>query len=373
MVSKACVVGQYQMKLEELARLPDMELTVVVPPFWRDERGTLTLERAHTKGYTFRVEPIRFNGQFHLHYYPTITRVIRAVRPQLVHIDEEPYNLASYLILRAARAASAKTLIFTWQNIFRRYPPPFSWIESYVLRRADFAIAGNRQAVDVLRSKGYNGKLAVLPQFGVDPDYYCLKPTTQIHDNPTSPALRIGYAGGRLVPEKGIDILLRAVAGLHGSWDLRVLGSGPDKRRLQTLAHQLGIESRVHFDSPIPSMAVPGYLGQLDLVVLPSVTRSNWKEQFGRVLIEAMACQVPVIGSNSGEIPNVIGDAGLIFPEGNIAALRDHIETLQRNPALRLELGSRGRARVLEHYTQARIAAETYATYQTILKEEHLD
>ena len=187
---------------------------------------------------------------------------------------------------------------------------------------------------NVLRSKGYAGKLVVIPQFGVDPDVYSpiQQPTTQLPNDTTTRLFRIGYAGGRLVREKGIDILLRAVGGLQGNWELRILGGGPDKARLQALAQQLGIGLRVHFDASIPSIEVPNYLRQIDLAVLPSITRPNWKEQFGRALIEAMACQVPVIGSNSGEIPNVIGDAGLIFPEGDVAALHAHIETLQRDP-----------------------------------------
>jgi glycosyltransferase involved in cell wall biosynthesis len=371
MVSKACVVGQYQVKLEELARQPDLELTVVVPPYWRDERGVIPLERVHTKGYTLLVEPMRFNGQFHLHYYPTLPEIIHSVQPNLVHIDEEPYNFASFLALRAARHEHAKTLFFTWQNILRRYPLPFSWIESYIFRHTDFAIAGNAEAVDVLRAKGYRGELSVIPQFGVDAELFSPAnyPTTQLPNPPTTQPFCIGYAGGRLVQEKGIDVLLRAVAGLPGNWELRLLGSGPDKSRLQALARELEIDARVRFDPPIPSTKVTQYLRQLDLAVLPSLTRPNWKEQFGRVLIEAMACEVPVIGSNCGEIPKVIDDVGLIFPEGDVAALCAHIESLQHDPARRRELGQRGRARVLEHFTQAHIAAKTYAVYRLILEE----
>ncbi len=369
MVSKACIVGQYQVKLELLARQPEMELTVVVPPYWRDERGIVPLERAHTNGYTLRVEPMRFNGQFHLHYYPTLPKAIEHARPQIVHIDEEPYNLASFLALRAARRAGSKSLFFTWQNLRRRYPPPFSWIESYVLRHSDYGIAGNSEAASVLRTKGYRGRSSVIPQFGVDPNCFApaSDPTIQRPNDPTTQPFRIGYTGGRLVPEKGLDILLRAVAGLRGDWELHLLGSGPDKARLQALARELGIQARVHFDPPLPSANMPGYVRTLDLVVLPSLTRSNWKEQFGRVLIEAMACAVPVIGSSSGEIPNVVGDAGLIFPEGDDDALHAHIESLQRVPARRAELGARGRARVLEHFTQMRVAEETYAVYRRML------
>jgi len=369
MISKACIVGQYQVKLEELARQPDVDLTVVVPPYWRDERGVISLERAHVNGYTLRVEPMRFNGQFHLHYYPTLPRILRDLQPQVVHIDEEPYNLATFFALRAARPIGSKSVFFTWQNLLRRYPPPFSWIESYALRHADYAIAGNAEAAHILRAKGYRGALSVIPQFGVDPNCFApsTPPTAQRANDSTSQPFRIGYTGGRLVPEKGLDLLLRAAAGLPGHWQVRLLGSGPDQPRLESLARELGIDARVRFDARVPSAEMPAYIRDLDCVILPSLTRPNWKEQFGRVLIEAMACEVPVIGSSSGEIPNVIDDAGLVFPEGDVAALRAHLETLQREPARRRELGARGRARVLAHFTQAHIAAETYGVYRKLL------
>ncbi len=370
MVSKACIVGQYQTKLEALARLPNIELTVVVPPFWRDERGMIPLERAHTTGYTLFVEPMRFNGQFHLHYYPTLPRIIDRVRPEIVHIDEEAYNLATFFALRAAHRVGAKTLFFTWQNLVRDYPPPFSWIESYVLRRVDYAIAGNAEAIDVLRAKGYRGDLSAIPQFGVDPDEFAPdnRPTTQQPNHPTRQPFRIGYAG-RLVPEKGVDILLRAVAGLDGNWELRVVGSGPELPRLQALARALRIEARVRFDAPRLSVEMPAWYAQTDVVVQPSLTRRNWKEQFNRVLVEAMACEIPVVASTCGEMPNVIGDGGLVFPEGDCAALHAHIELLQHDPARRRELGQRGRARVLARFTQARVAEETWQVYEKMSKQ----
>lgn len=365
MISKACVVGQYQTKLEELAQQPGIDLTVVVPPYWRAERGVLMLERAHTRGYNLIVAPLRFNGQFHLHYYPTLSGILQRARPDLVHIDEEPYNLATFLALRAARRVKAKTLFFTWQNILRRYPPPFAWLEAHVLRRADYAIAGNAAAANVLRAKNYRGAVAVIPQFGVDPSNF--QPNEQPADYLTNKPFHIGYAGGRLVEEKGIAILLRAVAQLHGAWELSILGNGPAKAQLESLARDLRITGRVHFDKAIPSTAMAAYYQRLDVVVLPSVTRPNWKEQFGRVLIEAMACEIPVIGSTCGEIPNVIGEAGLIFPEGDADALREQLAALQHSPLQRYTLGKRGRARVLAHFTQARIAKETFAVYQELM------
>jgi glycosyltransferase involved in cell wall biosynthesis len=360
MVSKACVVGAYQKKLEELARLPEMELTVAVPPYWRDERGTIQLERQHLSGYELVVEPMALNGQFHVHFYPRLGRRIRQVRPDLVHIDEEPYNLATAHALWLARRAGARSLFFSWQNIQRRYPLPFRWLEQYVLKHVDYAIVGNQESRQVWQAKGYRGRVAVIPQFGVDPEIFQPAP------RPAGRGFIAGYVG-RLVEEKGVDLLLEALAGLEGTWRAYVLGSGPAREALQAQARQLGLSDRVSFDTPIPSSQMPAYYRQLDVLVLPSRTRPNWKEQFGRVLVEAMACGVAVIGSDSGEIPNVIGDAGLLFPEGRVEPLHAHLTRLLASPGLRAELALRGRERVLARYTQAQVAAQTYQVYRTTL------
>jgi glycosyltransferase involved in cell wall biosynthesis len=370
MVSKACIVGAYQKKLEELARFPDVELTVVVPPYWRDERGVTRLEREHTQGYELVVERLALNGHFHLHFYPGLAKHFRSIQPHIVHIDEEPYNVATWQAMRLAKIHGVKAVFFTWQNLHRRYPPPFSLMESYNLRNADYAIAGNSEAVRVLGAKGYRGPVRVIPQFGVDPDKFKVQsskfkvPNSKIENRKSK--ITIGYVG-RLVEEKGVHVLLRAVAGLGGGWQLRILGSGPQRVSLESLATELGIAEQVRFEDPVPSTQMPGYYNQLDALVLPSLTRPNWKEQFGRVLIEAMACGVPVVGSDSGEIPNVIGEAGLVFAEGDVQALRANLYQLMADPVLREELARKGRERVLAHYTQAQVAAKTYQVYCELL------
>ena len=118
----------------------------------------------------------------------------------------------------------------------------------------------------------------------------------------------------------------------------------------------------------MPHEQVARYLNTLDTLALPSLTTPTWKEQFGHVLIEAMACGVPVIGSSSGAIPELIGDAGLIFPEGDIAALRAAIISLQTNLCQRSELARAGRKRVLEHYTHDRIAAANAEFFAQVLR-----
>jgi glycosyltransferase involved in cell wall biosynthesis len=360
MISKALVVPAYQRKLEEIARHRDVELTVVVPTAWGGQR----YEPGFVDGYRTIVRRIRFGSQFHLFYFPGLGRLLQRIRPDIVHVDEEPYNLATLLATRQALAAGARPLFFTWQNLLRRYPPPFCWFERYVYSRTQHAIAGNEDAVDVLRTKGYAGPATVIPQFGVDPELFSPGATDGVQpDRPFT----IGNVG-RLTPEKGIMVLLDAVASLTGDWRLRLVGTGPLREAIPTRARELGIEPRVTVEPYVPSTEVPKLLRQIDVLALPSLTTPRWKEQFGRVLQEAMACQVPVVGSDSGEIPNVIGDGGLVVPEGDAGALRAALERLRADPELCGDLGRRGRARVLERFTQASVAERTVEVYRRVMR-----
>lgn len=366
MVSKALVVGAYQRKAEEIAR-HGVKLTVLIPPSWQDRRGRQVATAHHTEGYTLRTIPLWLNGNFHLHFYPTLARELAQLRPDVLHMDEEPYNLATYHALGIAQRLGISALFFTWQNLLRNYPPPFVWWERANYRRAGHALAGNQDAAAVLRNKGYQGPLTVLPQFGVDPAIF----TPASHLRPADAPLRIGYAGG-LLPEKGLDLLLQACAKLQGAWQLRLVGDGESRAALVALAEKLGITDRVRFDSRLESHAMPLFYQNLDVFVLPSRTLPSWKEQFGRVLIEAMSSAVAVVGSSSGEIPNVMGEAGLCFAENDVDALRSHLQRLLDDPELVAKLGQMGRARVLANYTMQHIAAQTVEVYHALLDVQRL-
>jgi len=363
MLSKACIVGIYQRKLEYIAQ-QGVELLTLVPPSWKDERGEQVLERVHTQGYRLQETPIALNGNFHTHFYPRLHDYVAEFDPDIVHIDEEPYNVATWQALIVARLARTKTLFFSWQNIKRNYPPPFSWGERWVLNSIDYALVGTDSAGDVWREKGYQGAMRTIPQFGTDETLFHPRPRNA--DTPFT----IGYIG-RLVEEKGIHHLLEACAMLTGDWQLRLVGSGPLRDDLEALAYELGIADRVTWIDWVASTEMPDQYAQLDILALPSLTRPNWKEQFGRVLIEAMACGLPVVGSDSGAIPGVIGNGGLIFPEADIGALAKHLQDLQTKADLRQILGKAGRKRVLDHFTHERIAAATVDVYREMRPSDY--
>jgi glycosyltransferase involved in cell wall biosynthesis len=117
----------------------------------------------------------------------------------------------------------------------------------------------------------------------------------------------------------------------------------------------------------MPYASLPSALNALDVLILPSRTTPHWKEQFGRVLIEAGACGVPVIGSDSGAIPEVIGEAGLIFPEGRVTALVEAIRRLRENEAMRKRMGAAGRRRAETLFSWEAVAAQMAAIYRTML------
>jgi glycosyltransferase involved in cell wall biosynthesis len=366
MVSKALVSAAYRKRVEEIAAL-GVDMSLVVPSRW----GEWPLEQGAPRGYRMDVLHAFLNGRNHFHFYSGLRRVFERERPDIAHIDEEPYSIVTWQAMREARRVGARIIFYTWQNILKRFPPPFNWIERRAFRDAALGLAGNEEAAQVLASKGFRSPVRIVPQMGVDPEAYSPGDSADYRKElGLDGRFVIGYLG-RLLPEKGVTTLLEAVetvAGRGARAALFLRGSGPMLKGVRKhIAAVPALRDATVILPPVESHRVPGVLRAMDCLVLPSLTRPNWKEQFGRVLVEAMSCGVPVIGSDSGEIPNVVGDAGLIFPEGAASALAARIETLIHDAPLRRELARRGRERVLEKYTHRKVAEQTVAAYEEAL------
>ena len=326
------------------------ELTLIQPSRWPWYANEPRLE---IPGARIIRLPVGLAGYHHLHFYHGLGAALQACRPNLFYYDQEPWSLSTLQGVRAATRVPCAIVGFTWQNILKRYPPPFGTIERWVHKRTTLILAGNREAAEILRLRGYKGTVRIAPQFGVDLGDYEPGPSSREALGLPPDGLVIGFVG-RLVQEKGVATALNAIAEVPQT-RLVLIGVGPMEGHLRNEAHALGIADRVHFLGGVPSQRVPDILRGIDALILPSLTTRLWKEQFGRVLVEAMAVGVPVIGSTSGEIPNVIDEAGLIFREGDVAHCAAAIRHLT-SPATRSELAKRGLNRVRNHYTQERAA-----------------
>lgn len=351
-------------KVELLAAQPDLTICHICPRFWQDELMQVKQNTSHSTYRQIAVN-IRRSSDPHRALYRTLTFALRDFRPDLIHAEEEPDSLPALQIAAARRlfAPRAKLLLNTWQNVERSLKWYVRVIMRSTLRASDGLFCANNEAQERLRRQSYHKPTTVLPALGVDTRVFAPGESTR-RDH-----FAIAFLG-RLVPEKGLDTLIDAVDQIVRSdeqppMQLRIIGDGPYRSDLVRYAEKLG--NAVQFVAALSPAQVAQQLQQIDALVLPSRTTPVWKEQFGRVLIEAMACGVPVIGSDSGAIPEVIGEAGLIFPQGDATALAECLRRLIASPELRVELVQRGLARVQAHYTQERIAQRTLEFYRQVL------
>jgi len=359
---KALVSEVYHKRFEELARLKDVELALIVPTKWQKTR----LEKKYCKECKIIPRKVILNGFNHFHWYPGLAKVVRQIRPDIIHVEEEHYSLVTHQAIRLAKRYNTKCMFVSLQNIYKVYPLPFSWIERYNLENADYAVVASEEIRSVLVKKGFGKERISAVPYGVDHLIYCRMEMPELKSKLRLDNYTIGYVG-RLVKEKGIMDLLEAVSLLKRKVNLLMIGDGELRNKITVEGRRLGISEQIRIVDTIPSSQVPNYLNCMDCLVLPSRTTRKWKEQFGRVLIEAMACEVPVIGSDSGEIPNVVGGSGLIFREGDVDDLSSKIKLLINNIDMRAKLSRKSRQRVLNNFTQEKIARETYKIYQKMM------
>ncbi|HZD04172.1 MAG TPA: glycosyltransferase, partial [Longimicrobiales bacterium] len=341
-------------------------VTLVTPERW----GGAPWEAASFDGeLDIRRLPVTLHGHNHLHLYRGLGPVLESGGYDLIHVDEEPFSLVTGQVGRWARRKGSPWVFFAWQNLAKRLPPPFGLLQRRVFREAAGAIAGSEGAARVLRSAGFAGPVLVSPQMGVAPERFRQDPTArearrrELGIGPST--FLVGYVG-RLVPEKGVALAVQALQALPRV-HLALVGGGPDAEGLARLAGRLGVSDRLHLVGAVPSLEVPEWMAALDVLVLPSRTTSGWAEQFGRVLVEAMACEVPVVASDSGAIPEVVGRVGRIVPEGSVQGLAEALRDLAEDGVGRRLLGREGRVRVLAWFTHQRVVDAQVSFYRRLL------
>lgn len=356
-IAHNAVAGSNRRRSEALSKLPDVDVSLLTPRWWFEEGRRIQVSRAAP----WRVGRTVCTGNGTRYLYLTgLIESLRRTQPDVIDLFEEPFSLVALqtLLLRDLLAPRAALVFYSAVNVQREWHWPYRAIERLILRRADGAHAPNQDVPRILRTRGFVGKPVSVIPLGVDDERFAAAQPSSL---PGIPTPRIGFVG-RLEPVKGLDVLLDAFQLLTTSASLVMAGEGSEKGRLMPRLSALG----VHLLPPVSYDNMPAVLRGLDVLVLPSVTILPLdREQFGRVLVEAMAAGVPVVGSSSGAIPEVIGDAGLVVPERDAGALAQAIDRVLTEPDLRRTLVERGRQRVHDHFAWPVIANQTLDLFRS--------
>jgi L-malate glycosyltransferase len=359
----------------EIQKLTGWDFTLLVPETWKDEYGNL-LQGTKWPGFDANLvkAPVRRNGDIIFHSYRLkLQRLLSERKYDAIYVNHEPYGVATAQLCWAnIRHRRVPFGFYSCQNIRKDYPPPFSWLERMVYRSSRFAFPITEVVAEVLRSKGYKGDLTVCP-LPFDPQLYYPYPKDEIPPvlQRTEKEVLIGYVG-RVVEAKGLRTLLKALGQLpRAGWKLAVVGTGPFDAEFTELIQSSGLADQVLRLGFVAHEEAPRYLAAFDLLVLPSETQPNWKEQFGRVLIEALACGTPVIGSDSGEIPNLVSSSGggIVFPERNAEAFAEALKRMILDPSLRQTCAEKGRQWALQNVSLPAVGAKMAEAIGRALKE----
>jgi glycosyltransferase involved in cell wall biosynthesis len=344
-VSHPAVVSVNQEVYRELSRR-GWQVTIVVPARWRHDytEGDIVPQALEGLESALRPLPVLLPGRQQRHLYLTSVRAqCRRARPQVAFIEEEPFALPTAQWGLTLSRLGVPFGVQNYENIDRALPAPIRWLRTRVLHKAAFVAARSQTAAELAREWGARGEIALTPP----PVPALARPA----DEPSADSrpFTVGCAG-RLIESKGLMDVLAAVRRLQAPVELVLIGDGALRGQLEGQSIP-GSTVRVIDDLRHEQMGA-GY-AQLDVLVLASHTTPTWKEQFGRVIIEALWCGVPVVGSDSGEIPWLIGltGGGLVFAEGDVEQLAERLTQLREAPALRRELAAAGKATVERMFT----------------------
>lgn len=345
---------------------PEIDLEVLTTKRWRE--AEVDVDATADDLFPVRTSRPCLSKHIQLFAYDPrpIIDALRDHRPHVIDMNHEPFSVACAEILTLCSwfAPETPVVMQTAQNILRRYPLPFRWFEQRAFRRVAAAYVCSETVREVLLTKGFEKPISIIP-FGVNMDSFV--PTVR---RARKGPLTIGFVG-RMLPGKGLNVLADALKRLNDeSWQLLVVGDGPERAAFEQQLKSAGLDSRAKFTGAVDYHRVPDYFRQIDMLVVPTETTDRIREQFGRVIVEAMASGIPVVGSTCGAIPEVIGKAGLVVSEGNGYALANALRRLIKDRALREHFVRAGRLRVEENFTWEHVAHKTHKLYRQVLRSQ---
>jgi phosphatidyl-myo-inositol dimannoside synthase len=346
----------------------------VVAPNYFAARGDLRSSNLEiTPEDTIPVHSMQaFNtARVHMFWYGLKLRQLLKQNWDIVYAWQEPFILAGAQI-GFWTPKHTQFYFKSEQSLNKVYPQPFRYLEKWTLERATgWFCTGQSVENNLLARPGYTSRPHRRISHGVDttrfaPNVEARRKIFQEFGWAMEGPPVVGFLG-RFVPEKGLKILMDALSRIRSPWRAVFVGSGPSEEELVTWAKRYGDQVRVC--NNVKHAEVPPYLNAMDMLACPSQTTPIWKEQFGRMQIEGFASGLPVIGSDSGEIPFVLQDTGTVVPEANVNAWTAALGNLIDNTALRQEMASRSRERALQDFAWPVIAKKHLDFFEEMLSK----
>lgn len=302
------------------------------------------------------------------YYSPALINDILAFQPDILHIFEEYSGLIAFqsLLLNKLLGRKSKVMVYSAENLRNNMRSIFRLTAKYVMSRSDLAFVCSHGVKQVLEAEGFTKSIEVFP-LGVDTEKFYKFSVDQLKTElKLDEKFVLGYIG-RLLEIKGVFLLIEMMRYLPEHVHLLMIGAGPEEQNLRMAASEYHLEHRIHLVGNVPYTQLPQYINCMDIGIIPSKTTKRWKEQFGRVLVELMSCEVPVIGSDSGSIPEVLGNTGCIFRENNLHELITLVKMLMQNPEKMEKLGTRGRERAITTYLVDIMCEQFLAMYNKLI------
>lgn len=349
----------------------EYEITVVSPQFYHGHNDLRPIQFMPSEEDLTDTIALKAYLTKHVHFflYNWKIREILNQKWDLIHCWEEPYIAAGFQL--ALLSPRNTPLVFhTAQNINKKYPFPFNLIETFSAKRSDAFICCGETVKRVIENRpGYQQKPIEVIPLGVDTNAF--KPDMSLRlklfnelNWPDDNIPVIGFMG-RFIEDKGVNFLMKALNRVKLPYKLLWIGTGPLEEEIRQWAS--GNNDKVRIVNNACHNDVPRYLNAIDILCAPSQTMPNWREQFGRMIVESFACGVSVIGSNSGEIPYVIGDAGIVVGEKDEDGWVEAIERVLGDDQLRKRFAQEGRRRAVEQYSWKVVAKQYLNLFEKLM------
>ena len=316
-----------------------VNLVVITANRWFEAAKFQSFEFCETdKDYEIYPLATVFTNHIRAFFYLNNFKIIKILlrhKPDIIYIKEEPYSTASFMLIVLTKMFSPKSkiMIESDENIFKSHPFPFNVFEKFSLNNIDALCVVPTEGIELYRRKGFKGEIFKVSYF-VDVDKFFRVPKEEVVKKIPElsfDGLKIGFVG-RISEEKGIDTVIEAIKYLKdkGKDKIRFFVVGKEEPEyfsfLKSKIEEYSLEDNVKFLGHFGYDELLYFYNGIDCLVLPSRTKSWLKEQFGRVIVESMACGTPVIGSDSGEIPIVIDNPELTFKEDDYISLANILE-----------------------------------------------